>query len=120
MSSIARALCKGLRIETGKRVTALRDGPDGVELEFEDGSCQGPFARVISAVPAPQAADLLTAEPELVRRLADVVFTPVWTFMAVFSEKFDTLNRMSGPTFHRLFRQTIPGAAADGPGDRPF
>lgn len=115
MSSIAHALCKGLHIENGQRVAALHETPDGVYLDFEDGARRGPFLRVIVTVPAPQAEALLPAEPELQRRLADVVMSPVWTYMAAFPERIDTSNRMSGPIFHRLSRQSDPDTEMNAP-----
>ncbi|MDU8945226.1 NAD(P)/FAD-dependent oxidoreductase [Ovoidimarina sediminis] len=108
MSSIARCMAKGLRIETRHSVTAIIKGRGGFYLEIENDRRQGPFARVILAVPAPQARVLLSALPGISKRLADIEFNPVWAFMAAFGERLDAPNRLTGPVFHRLFRQELP------------
>lgn len=115
MSAIARTLAKGIGVETGRRVSALREDREGIYLDFEEGPPEGPFLRVISGIPAPQAAALLGPEHALSRRLSDVELSPVWTFLAAFPERLDVRNRMSGPVFHRLFRQDMGAEAGASP-----
>jgi hypothetical protein len=88
MSGLVRPLADGIEVVAEAEVTAVRAGPDGVGLRFAPGAEAGPFARVILAVPAPQAmrvaAGLAGAEA-----LAEVAMRPVWTLMAAFAERPD-------------------------------
>lgn len=86
MSALVRPLGVGVEVRTEAEVAAVEPGPDGVTLRFKAGGEEGPFARVILALPAPQvlriAGGLDGAEA-----LRAVEMGPVWTLMAAFGER---------------------------------
>jgi predicted NAD/FAD-dependent oxidoreductase len=88
MSGLVRPLAEGLDIRTEAEVAGMEAGSSGVVLRFRSGAEEGPFARVILAIPAPQAlriaGGLAGAEA-----LESVVMAPVWTLMAAFGERPD-------------------------------
>jgi predicted NAD/FAD-dependent oxidoreductase len=88
MSALVRPLGAGVEVRTEAEVAAVVPGPGGVVLRFKAGGEEGPFARVILALPAPQvlriAGGLGGAEA-----LAAVAMGPVWTLMAAFAERPD-------------------------------
>lgn len=78
-----------LGTSSGREVVRLaRDGGDW-RLGFDDGAAAGGFARVLLALPAPQAARL--AGGRLAEMLADVTMAPCWTGMFAFAEPPDAL-----------------------------
>lgn len=88
MSGLVRPLAEGLDIRSGAEVAALRAVAGGIALDLLSGEREGPFARVVVAVPAPQArriaGGLAGAEA-----LEAVAMAPVWTLMAAFGERPD-------------------------------
>ncbi|MGB3626095.1 MAG: FAD-dependent oxidoreductase [Henriciella sp.] len=88
MNSVIKALAEGLDIEWGRRVSAIEPGPDGKTLIFEDGSREGLFDIVISAIPAEQAGDLLeSAAPGLAEQAERTRSAPCWAVMLAFEHK---------------------------------
>jgi len=81
MSAVTRRLARGLEFEPDFRVDSLERSAAGWTLGAEDGRRTGPFATVILAVPAPQAAPLLAAAPALAGRAAGVAFAPCQALM---------------------------------------
>jgi predicted NAD/FAD-dependent oxidoreductase len=79
MTAPARALAAPHRLLSERTVTALVPGTDGWRLTCAEGTTEGPFAAVLLAIPAPQAAPLLPGFPELAR----VRYAPCWALMAV-------------------------------------
>ena len=71
----------------GVRVTRLIRGEAGWTAADDAGGEHGPFGRVVVAIPAPQARELL-AEPaaDVAARLAEVEAGPTWTLMLAFAE----------------------------------
>lgn len=88
MSALVRPLADGVEVRTEAEVAAVLPGPGGVVLRFTSGAEEGPFARAILALPAPQvlriAGGLDGAEA-----LGAVEMGPVWTLMAAFAERPD-------------------------------
>jgi renalase len=88
MSGLVRPLAEGLDIRTEAEVARLRAVPEGIVLDMLSGAEEGTYARVLLAVPAPQA-----------RRIAGglagadafdgVEMAPVWTLMAAFEQRPD-------------------------------
>lgn len=91
MNAIVRYAAEPFSVEWGRRVSHIRGEAGAYRLEFEDGSFDGPFDHVVSAVPAEQAAELLSAPaPELSRRAAQIVSRPCWTLMCAFEKPVET------------------------------
>jgi predicted NAD/FAD-dependent oxidoreductase len=88
MSGLVRPLAEGLDLRAEAEVSAVAVGPGGVRLRFVSGAEAGPFARVVLAVPAPQAARI-AAGLSGVDVLDEVAMGPVWTLMAAFAERPD-------------------------------
>jgi renalase len=87
MSGLVRPLAEGLDIRTEAEVTGLAVGPEGIGLTMLAGGEEGPFDRVILAVPAEQARRLargLEGAEALIATMA-----PVWTLMAAFDARPD-------------------------------
>jgi predicted NAD/FAD-dependent oxidoreductase len=76
---VARLL-RRIKVGSGHRVRELERRDDGQWLlHFDDQPSRGPFAGVVLAVPAPQAAILVAPFSDLDRPLAAVVMRPVLT-----------------------------------------
>lgn len=71
----------------GMQVTALRGGPGAWHLVLADGTESGPFAALVLAIPAPQAAALLApVAADLAARAAAVPMAPCWALMLGFAD----------------------------------
>jgi hypothetical protein len=88
MSALVRPLGAGVEVRTEAEVAAVEPGPDGVTLRFKAGGEEGPFARVILALPAPQVLRI-TGALDGAEALRGVEMGPVWTLMAAFGERPD-------------------------------
>jgi len=84
MSALAGSLAAGLEIRTGVRIVGVERQEHGWWLTHEGSGGCGGFDAVVAAVPAPQAAPLLVAAPELAERAAAVRFAPRWAAMFAF------------------------------------
>lgn len=84
-SSLGRALAAGLDIRDRTRVSGLRADAAGWRLETEAGPEAGPFARVLTAIPAPQARALLGPLAARFPGLGAVEMAPALTLMARFA-----------------------------------
>jgi predicted NAD/FAD-dependent oxidoreductase len=81
MSNLARALAEGLEVRTGVEVSGLTQS-DGWRIEA--GTEHFTARHLVLAVPAPQAAKLLAAHPELTAPLGHVRMAPSLTLLAAF------------------------------------
>jgi predicted NAD/FAD-dependent oxidoreductase len=88
MSALVRPLGAGVEVRTEAEVAAVEPGPNGVTLRFKAGGEEGPFARVILALPAPQVLRIAGAL-DGAEALRGVEMGPVWTLMAAFGERPD-------------------------------
>lgn len=88
MSGLVRPLAEGLDIRQGEEIAAVTVVPSGILLGRLSGGEEGPFARAVLAIPAPQArriaAGLAGAEG-----FEAVAMAPVWTLMAAFDARPD-------------------------------
>jgi predicted NAD/FAD-dependent oxidoreductase len=82
MSGMVRALATGLEVRQGVEVSAVRPEGAGWRLDWPGRGAE--FARVVLAVPAPQAAALLPAGHDLAARIAAARYDPCLTLMAAF------------------------------------
>ncbi|MFN7055380.1 NAD(P)/FAD-dependent oxidoreductase [Hyphomonas sp.] len=84
MNAVIRSLSGGLAVSWSTRVTAITGAPGEWWLQMEDGLEEGPFSRVIVAVPAEQAAPLLAGPaPALSEAAGRIRSLPCWTAMLV-------------------------------------
>ncbi|WP_084420080.1 NAD(P)/FAD-dependent oxidoreductase [Henriciella litoralis] len=91
MNAVIKAMASDLDVEWGRRVSEIAVSPEGKQLRFEDGRLEGPFDRVIVAIPAEQAAELLAGvSDKLAGEAAAVRSAPCWAVMLAFDEKLET------------------------------
>ena len=84
MPAFCRFLLSGVPLHLGRAVTGLQRCPEGWMLHLSEGRTEGPFDRVVLAIPATQAAMLLAGhQSEWAGALAAVRMVPCWTLMAV-------------------------------------
>jgi predicted NAD/FAD-dependent oxidoreductase len=88
MSGLVRPLAEEREVRTEAEVAGLEAGPAGVVLRLSSGASEGPFARVVLAIPAPQAARV-AAGLDGAEALGRVAMAPVWTLMAAFGDRPD-------------------------------
>jgi photolyase PhrII len=109
MISLAEHLAADLQVESGRRIEAVERQGDRWRLVDADGREAATVDRVLVAVPAPQAAPLLAAAPELQARAAAVRMSPCWagmfTFPGPINPGFDGAFVTSG-TFSWVARDT--------------
>ena len=67
MTAVASAWAEGLRIVLRTKIESIRPSASGWILESDDQTEFGPFAAVILAIPAPQAASLIPPSSTLLR-----------------------------------------------------
>lgn len=89
MNGLAAALIDGYTVTTGKLVTAIRAIDGKLRLGFDDGTDSPAFDRVVVAVPAPRALDLLAPFGPPFDRIATARMAPCWTLIAAFAEPVD-------------------------------
>ena len=108
MNAIPRHLARGLPVQPDTRVTRLvRAGHAWVPWSHRDEPL-GRYARIVLAVPAPQAAEILATvtdpSPELARvaaRVAAVPMAPCWAVLLAFSQPLgDDLAPFDGAFVH--------------------
>ena len=84
MPAFCRYLLSGVPLRLGQAVTGLQRCPEGWLLHLAEGCTEGPFDRVVLAIPAAQAAMLLAGhQSEWAGALTAVRMLPCWTLMAV-------------------------------------
>lgn len=90
MGALASHLARGFNIGFERRVTRIEPvEAGGWTLQFDDASQTLPYAKVIVATPAPQAAELLACSPALGPRIAAIEMLPCWALMLQFDKVFD-------------------------------
>ena len=90
MSALTRNLLGELPATFACRITEVFRGEQHWHLVDASGQSHGPFSKVIVAVPAPQAAALLSAAPKLAASVASVAMEPVWAVALAFDKALDT------------------------------
>lgn len=84
MNAIARNLARGLDIQYGTIVMAIRRCGNAWSLHGNMNAV-GPFDVVAVATPAPQAVPLLAADGDMAAQVAAVAFDPCWALMVAFA-----------------------------------
>lgn len=86
MTAPARFMSDGLAVVTQALVTRVERREARWWAHVADQPAQGPFDALVCAIPAPQAAPLLTPHGPLFAALADVGFAPCWALMAAWNQ----------------------------------
>ncbi len=84
MNALVKPLAEGLDLRRQTSVQGARRLGERWNLTGEDGRQLGEFDVLVSTVPAPQAAVLLTGEAAVQAALAAVVMAPCWALLAAF------------------------------------
>lgn len=90
MSAITRAMLGDMPVTFSCRVIQVNPVDEHWYLLDEDGTRHGPFSQVVIAVPAPQAAPLLSAAPKLANAVAVVKMEPTWAVALAFETALET------------------------------
>lgn len=90
MSAITRGLLKDVTVNFGCRIAEVFRGKQYWHLQDTEGCSHGPFSRVVIAVPAPQATQLLAATPKLAAVAAGVQMDPTWAVALGFETPLQT------------------------------
>ena len=121
MSAPVRHLLRGSDVRTGCEITALARGAAGWTLAEATGAGHGPYARLVLAIPAPQAAALLrttgdAADAPALARLDGVRIAPCWSVLAAFHGRIegvgDSLRRSDGALAWCARNSSKPGRGA--------
>lgn len=94
MSAIGKALARDLDIDFGCRVTGIVEQERKFQVHTENGSGAGPqylASRVVAAIPARQALDLLTPIDPAFVQLKKIGMAPCWSAMLAFGSPLHTL-----------------------------
>jgi predicted NAD/FAD-dependent oxidoreductase len=114
MATMAACLSNGLEPLQHAHVRVIFRQADGWHLRF-DGADEGPFGRLILAIPAPQAAALLVGVHErFAAALAGVHLAPCWAVLLGFEAGFDgpPTGKREGGVISWLARETSrPGSS---------
>jgi photolyase PhrII len=87
MNAIGGNLASGLQVQTQVSVCKVQPESDAFRLIDPEGNALGQADRVILAVPAPQASQLLQPNfPELASRLSQVTMQPCWAVLVTFAD----------------------------------
>jgi predicted NAD/FAD-dependent oxidoreductase len=89
MSAFVAALIDNFTVVVDSHVVAITDSGAEFKLALADGTVAGPFARVVVALPGPQALALLAPFGAPFERIRDVRFGPCWTLMVGLSSALD-------------------------------
>lgn len=100
MCSPLAHLCERFGVRFGTRIERITGAPGAWHLATEDDTF-GPYAQVIVAIPAEQAADLLSPwVPDFAQTARSHLSQPCWTTMVSFSEDppgLPPVTRVPGP-----------------------
>lgn len=118
MTAIAQHLSKALSVRFNTRIDRLCfAGNNEVELFDDQGQSIGSFERVVVAIPAPQATELLASHGEFASKIGKVQLQPCWAVMAQFPARWDV--SWAGAFLHDSYLSWIarngtkPGRAHD-------
>jgi len=89
MNGLAKAMTGGLNIQLDRRIARISGKAGDLTLQFEDGTSDGPFDRVICTAPAPQAIAMMPQTSPLLPILADVQMHACFALMVGWPEPFD-------------------------------
>lgn len=90
MSAITRGLLGEMPVTFSCRITEVFRGEQYWTLVDATGASHGPFSHVVIALPAPQAAALLSGAPKLAAVAASVAMEPTWAVALGFATPLGT------------------------------
>lgn len=95
MSALVEGLCEGMDIRQGAQVQRI-EGDAGAWWLAGPDFREGPFDAIVVAVPAEQAAALLSLHDlDMAREAAMIRSTPCWTLMAGFDQPLNLPDRIA-------------------------
>lgn len=107
MSALTRNLLGNITTHFACEVRSLSQEADGWRLYDQHQQAHGPFAQVIIAIPAPQAAALLShCAPALAKQAASVVMQPIWMVALGFKTPLTSTVRLQ-QTEHNILADII-------------
>jgi predicted NAD/FAD-dependent oxidoreductase len=113
MNAITKHLASSLEVTTQTRIAAMQRRSHQWLLRDDSGHDVGCFDTVIVALPAAQAADLLTGLPEFAAQARACRFSPCWSVMAAFDRcpevPFDAAFVHEGPLSWIARNSSKPG-----------
>jgi len=86
MNAVATHVAAGLRVRAASRVQALARQADGWKVTLADGTDEGPYDRVVLAMPPEQTLALTPERSPLAAALHDVVLAPCQAVMVAFDD----------------------------------
>ena len=86
LNSICKHLARDVAVQTETRITQLEQVDEQISVSCEDGTHLGKFDRLIVAIPAAQAAELVSGIPTLTNKISAIEMNPCWALMASFAE----------------------------------
>lgn len=98
MNGFVKPLADGIEIERDVRVTGISATGTGWRLDFPDNRYTTPFDRVVLAVPAPQALELVQDIPQLAGPIKSVRMAPCWAYLAIFDRRLDGVPDLPAAT----------------------
>jgi len=117
MNAFPRGIGEGYESRMGARIVAV--DAQTLDLTDESGARHGGFSRVVVAIPAPQAGDLLSAHGEAFAPIGAATYAPCWTLMLGGLEGEtsvpDRAAQASGPLALVLRDDAKPGHPAAAP-----
>jgi len=117
MSAVPRQLSEGLDVAHATRIERLEAAADGWWLLDQHEQRHGPFARVVIAIPTPQAEALLAAHaPDLAEACQAVVQRPCWAAWVRFATPLPALSGVDD-AWQAVRLEPLPGRA---PADEPL
>lgn len=118
MNELGKRLTRLMTVQYGVRIQAVEHSQAGWMLKDNEQRRFGPYDRVVTALPAPQAADLLVCEPDLAEKLKTQQFHACWAVMATLAEPlsvdFGGAFINSGNISWMARNQTKPGRSGIG------
>ncbi|MFO1039992.1 MAG: NAD(P)-binding protein [Geminicoccaceae bacterium] len=115
MRAPVEKLLDGLSVTSDRRIAALAGRSGEWILHDDQGDRYGPFATIVLAMPAPQAAELLAGTP-LRDALNGVRIEPCWSALAAFDGPLDAdwsaVRPAKGPLVWVARNRTKPGRPA--------
>ena len=118
MNELGKRLTRLMNVQYGVRIAAIERTAAGWMLKDNDERSYGPYDRVITALPAPQAADLLASDSDFAEQLRAQQFHACWAVMATLaaplSVDFGGAFINSGNISWMARNQTKPGRSGNG------
>lgn len=90
MNRIIQQALDGMSVRFNTTVTSVEYAAGQFRVGFQGAESREPYDAIVVAIPAPQAAQMLTAFPALASELGAIKMRPRWVSMVSFSRPLDT------------------------------